>query len=72
MKELTAIDRESRKESLMNSLDGRIKLISAMLIIVYAVTNTNLLVLIIMEIYLVILIALSNVSPTYALKESPW
>lgn len=69
MKELTAIDRESRKESLMNSLDGRIKLISAMLIIVYAVTNTNLIVLVIMEIYLIILIALSNVSPIYALKR---
>ena len=52
MKELTAIDREARKESIMNSLDGRIKLISAMLIIIYAVTNTNLFVLVIMEIYL--------------------
>lgn len=69
MKELTSIDRESRKESLMNSLDGRIKLISAMLIIIYAVTNTNLIVLVIMEIYLLILIYLSNVTPSYALKR---
>lgn len=69
MKELTAIDREARKESLMNNLDGRIKLISAMLIIIYAVTNTNLFVLAIMEIYLLILISLSNVTPSYALKR---
>lgn len=69
MKELTAIDREARKESIMNSLDGRIKLISAMLIIIYAVTNTNLFVLVIMEIYLLILISLSNVTPSYALKR---
>jgi cobalt/nickel transport system permease protein len=53
----------------MNSLVGRIKLISAMLIIIYAVTNTNLFVLVIMEIYLLILISLSNVTPSYALKR---
>lgn len=69
MKELGAIDREARRESLMNSLDGRIKLISVMLIIVYVVTNTNLFVLVIMEIYLLILISLSNVTPSYALKR---
>ena len=63
MKGLTEIDREARKESFMNNLDGRIKLISAMLIIVYAVTNTNLLILSIMEVYLLFLIYLSNVSP---------
>lgn len=69
MKGLTEIDREARKESFMNNLDGRIKLISAMLIIVYAVTNTNLLILSIMEVYLLVLIYLSNVSPGYALKR---
>ena len=69
MKGLTEIDREARKESFMNNLDGRIKLISAMLIIVYAVTNTNLLILSIMEVYLLFLIYLSNVSPGYALKR---
>ncbi len=69
MKELTLIDRESRKESLMNSLDGRIKLISALLIIIYTVTNTNLIVLVILEIYLFILIYLSNVTLSYALKR---
>lgn len=69
MKSLTEIDREARKESFMNNLDGRIKLISAMLIIVYAVSSTNLLILFIMEIYLLLLIYLSNVSPQYALKR---
>lgn len=69
MKGLIEIDREARKESFMNNLDGRIKLISAMLIIVYAVTSTNLLILSMMEIYLLFLIYLSNVSPKYALKR---
>jgi len=69
MKGLVEIDREARKESFMNNLDGRIKLISALLIIVYAVTSTNLLILGIMEVYLILLIYLSNVSPKYALKR---
>lgn len=69
MKGLVEIDREARKESFMNNLDGRIKLISALLIIVYAVTTSNLLILGIMEVYLLVLIYLSNVSPKYALKR---
>ncbi|NYB52119.1 MAG: cobalt ECF transporter T component CbiQ [Methanobacteriaceae archaeon] len=69
MKGLAEIDREARKESFMNNLDGRIKLISAMLIIIYAVTSTNLIILALMEVYLLFLISLSNVSPKYALKR---
>ncbi|MDI6645080.1 MAG: cobalt ECF transporter T component CbiQ [Methanobacteriaceae archaeon] len=69
MEGLEQIDREAGKDSFMNSLDGRIKLISSMLIIIYAVYSTNLLILVIMEIYLLILISLSNVSPKYALKR---
>jgi cobalt/nickel transport system permease protein len=69
MEGLFDIDREARKESFMNDLDGRIKLISAILIIIYAVSTTDLYILVIMEIYLLILISLSNVSPKYALKR---
>jgi len=69
MEGLAEIDREAGKESFMNSLDGRIKLISSMLIIIYAVSSTNLMILVIMEIYLLILISLSNVTPKYALKR---
>ncbi|MGC9517534.1 MAG: cobalt ECF transporter T component CbiQ [Methanomicrobiales archaeon] len=69
MEGLNQIDWEAGKESFMNSLDGRIKLISALLIIIYAVSSTNLIILGIMEIYLLILISLSNVTPKYALKR---
>ncbi len=69
MQGLAEIDREAGKDSFMNSLDGRIKLISSMLIIIYAVSSTNLMILVIMEMYLLILISLSNVTPTYALKR---
>jgi len=69
MEGLFEIDREARKESFMNNLDGRIKLISAILIIIYAVSTTNLFILVVMEIYLLILIYLSNVSSKYALKR---
>jgi cobalt/nickel transport system permease protein len=69
MEGLFEIDREARKESFMNNLDGRIKLISAILIIIYAVSTTNLFILVVMEIYLLILIYFSNVSSKYALKR---
>jgi cobalt/nickel transport system permease protein len=69
MEGLFDIDREARKESFMNNLDGRIKLISVILIIIYAVSTTDLFILVIMEIYLLILISFSNVSPKYALKR---
>ena len=58
MQGLAEIDREASKDSFMNSLDGRIKLISSLLIIIYAVSSTNLMILVIMEMYLLILISL--------------
>lgn len=69
MQGLAEIDREASKDSFMNNLDGRIKLISSLLIIIYAVSSTNLVILIIMEMYLLILISLSNVTPMYAIKR---
>jgi cobalt/nickel transport system permease protein len=66
---LFEIDQEANKESFMNNLDGRIKLISSILIIIYAVSSTDLLILVIIEIYLLLLISLSNVSAKYAVKR---
>lgn len=69
MEGLAEIDREAEKQSPIHAIDGRIKLISALLIIVYAVYSTNLVILILMEIYLLILIYISNISAGYALKR---
>lgn len=69
MEGLFEIDRESARESPLHVIDGRIKLISAILIIVYAVYSTNLFILILMETYLLVLIFISNVSLKYALKR---
>ena len=69
MEGLAEIDREARKESFIHNLDGRIKLISSLLIIIYAVSSTDLMILAIMEVYLLILISISNITPKYALKR---
>lgn len=69
MVNLSSIEMESSKASTLHSLDGRIKIISSLLIIVYAVYTTNLLILLITEIYLLLLILISNISLSYALKR---
>lgn len=69
MANISSIEREAGKTSTLHSLDGRIKIISCMLIIVYAVYTTNLPVLSIMEFYLIILILMSHISLKYALKR---
>ncbi|MDP3065520.1 MAG: CbiQ family ECF transporter T component, partial [Methanobacteriaceae archaeon] len=56
------IEKETMKESVLHSLDGRIKLISLILIIVYAVFSTQIIVLIALEAYLLLLIYLSTIS----------
>ena len=69
MVNISSIEMEARKTSTLHSLDGRIKIISSMLIIVYAVYTTNIIVLSIMEIYLIMLILMSHISLSYALKR---
>jgi cobalt/nickel transport system permease protein len=69
MANISSIEMESSKISTLHSLDGRIKIISSMLIIVYAVYTTNLIVLSIMELYLIMLILISHISLTYTLKR---
>ncbi len=69
MVNLSSIEMESSKTSTLHSVDGRIKIISSLLIIVYAVYTTNLLILLITEIYWLLLILISNISLSYALKR---
>lgn len=56
------IEKETMKESTLHSLDGRVKLISLILIICYAVFSTQIIVLAALEIYLLLLIYLSTIS----------
>ncbi|WP_414470508.1 cobalt ECF transporter T component CbiQ [Methanobacterium sp. ACI-7] len=69
MANISTIEREASKTSTLHSLDGRIKIISSLLIIVYAVYTTNLIVLAIMELYLILLILMSHISLSYAFKR---
>lgn len=66
---INTIESESKKESLIHNLDGRIKLIFTLMIIFYAVYTMNINILILLEIYLIILILLSQISLKYALKR---
>jgi len=63
------IEQESWKDSIIHSLDARIKLILTLLIIVYAVYTTDFFVLLLLEIYLIILLLFSKVSISYFIKR---
>ena len=63
------IEQEAWKTSIIHRLDGRIKLILTVLIIVYAVYTTDFLVLLLLEIYLIILLLFSKVSIGYFIKR---
>ncbi len=56
------LEKETQKKSHLHLLDGRIKLIILLFIIVYAVFTSQLIVLLFMEIYLLILILISHIS----------
>ncbi len=60
--ELQQQDRYANQNSILHNIDGRIKLIVAVLIIVYAVVSTNYWILLILEIYLLLLVYISNIS----------
>ena len=60
--QLYKLEKESMKDSILHSLDGRVKLIVLILIIIYAVFSTNIIVLALLEIYLIILILVSHLS----------
>jgi cobalt/nickel transport system permease protein len=63
------VEQETSKDSILHSLDGRIKLISLILVIIYAVYTTDMLILVVTEIYLLLLILISKISFTHALKR---
>lgn len=63
---VTDVERQAMKENVLHSLDGRIKLIVLIMIIVFAVYTTNILVLALLEVYLIILILVSR----HSLKHS--
>ncbi len=66
---LYELEKETMKKSILHSLDGRVKLLVLIFIIIYAVYTTNIYVLALLEIYLVALILISNLSlKTSALK----
>ncbi len=69
MESIKIAEQETTKESFLHSLDGRIKLISLILIIIYAVYTTDILILVIAELYLLALIFISNISFSFALKR---
>ncbi|MBC7119594.1 MAG: cobalt ECF transporter T component CbiQ [Methanobacteriaceae archaeon] len=69
MEDLLSIERETLKESPIHHLDGRIKIIISLIIIVYAVSTSNLLILSIMEAYLLILLSISRIPFSYTLKR---
>ena len=56
------LEKETDKESPLHSIDGRVKLVLLIFIIVYAVFSTQIFVMVILEIYLLLLIYLSNLS----------
>lgn len=56
------METETQKESYLHLLDGRVKLVILLLIIVYAVFTTQIAVLVLMEIYLILLIYISHIS----------
>lgn len=66
---ITKIEQESWKDSTIHKLDGRIKLIFTVLIVVYAVYTQSFLVLLLLEIYLIILLLFSKVSIGYFAKR---
>jgi len=67
--QLYKLEKETMKKSILHSLDGRVKLLVLIFIIIYAVYTTNIYVLALLEIYLVALILISNLSlKTSALK----
>lgn len=56
------IERETEKESILHLMDGRVKLVILIFIIVYAVFSTQIVVLAFLELYLLVLIYISKVS----------
>ncbi|MGL4669215.1 MAG: cobalt ECF transporter T component CbiQ [Methanobacteriaceae archaeon] len=63
------IEKEAMKDSVLHRLDGRIKLIIALAIIIFAVSTENTTTLLFIEIYLLILVLISRISIGYFFKR---
>lgn len=66
---ISQIESESGKKSPIHNLDGRIKLIMTLFIVIYAVYTVQLPVLLLLEAYLLGLIWISKISFTYTVKR---
>lgn len=66
---ILTLENETKKKSPMHLLDGRIKLVILIFIIVYAVFSTQILVMMVLELYLLSLIYISNVSFKTSIKR---
>lgn len=69
---LTDIEREAHKDSLIHRLDGRVKILLTLFIILYAVSlpridDANFTKLAILEAYLIVLILMAGLNPVFAL-----
>lgn len=63
------LETETNKESPLHAIDGRVKLVLLIFIIVYSVFSTQILVLILLEIYLLILMYISTISVKTSIKR---
>ncbi|MCL2115655.1 MAG: cobalt ECF transporter T component CbiQ [Methanobrevibacter sp.] len=66
---LNNIEQETWKDSIIHNLDGRIKLILTLMIVIYSVYTTDLKVLLLLEIYIILLLLFSKVSISYFVKR---
>jgi cobalt/nickel transport system permease protein len=66
---ISELEKETDKESILHFIDGRVKLILLLFIIVFAVFTTQIVVLITLEIYLIFLIYISQVSFSTSFKR---
>lgn len=66
---LNNIEQEAWKNSIIHSLDGRIKLLLIFMIVIYSVYTTDLKILFLLEIYLIIILLFSKISISYFVKR---
>jgi cobalt/nickel transport system permease protein len=66
---VSQLEKETEKESPLHFMDGRVKLILLLSIIVYAVFSTQIVIMAVLEVYLLLLIYISQVSFKTSLKR---
>ncbi|MGL6299048.1 MAG: cobalt ECF transporter T component CbiQ [Methanobacteriaceae archaeon] len=64
-----SIEKESMKDSVLHRIDGRIKLIITLVIVIFAVITKEVSMLLLLESYLIILVLISKISISYFLKR---